>query len=104
MRKLILAIAVLASPAMAEEKLDFCTEWANAAEAFATQHQRGMSLAKALELNEKMLQPTEQLVAIGQRIVMMIWKRPRWQTEEYQIREIQDMRDNVHLACLEGMS
>lgn len=96
MKTLPLAFALLfAAPVMAEEKEpDFCTQVATFAENVHKIRNNGASLARSLEIAGD--------GEITREIVIDLYDRPRYSTDEYIERDRRAFADKWHLACIRG--
>jgi hypothetical protein len=77
----------------------YCGSLAVLAESAASAHQQGVALAAMLsKLAES--DTDEANRAVMRAIIVSVYDRPRYSTEEVQGREIAEMRDETHVACL----
>lgn len=92
-----LVLAVLASPSMAEARTP-CETISGLAGTIMEARQSGVPMAKLMEHAAKAGTLNARRTAEG--LIMTAYGQPRYQTPSIVQREIEDFRDEAHLACL----
>lgn len=92
--------ACVAQPALAdvysEAKDEFCPRVESMSRAIMESRQVGVPLVKLLELQKRVGPATEW----ARPIMMMAYHKPRYRTEEFQQREIDDFAEEMFLMCM----
>ena len=99
---IVLAATVLVGTAVKADELGvYCSSMAQLAEGVASAHQAGVSLGVLLSKMEKTIAPEGQ--SATRSLIVAIYDRPRFRTEENQKQEIADVRDEMHVECLKSV-
>lgn len=100
MKHLVLAALLVAAPSMAttKEQLAVCTALSDLAGVIMEARQTGTPLSKIMEVSYKDAGATK----IIQALAMEAYKAPRYNTPQYQQREIDDFKNTIMMLCLEN--
>jgi hypothetical protein len=72
----------------------FCTVIGDLAEAIMTNRQLGIPMSRMMEING-----ADDLARL---MVMEAYKEPRYSSDEYQRRAVQDFRNEIEVACYQA--
>ena len=94
MKKLIIALAVLAATTTAQAET-ICETYSGLAETIMDGRQTGTSMATMIAIVSD--------DAYATHIVRTAYEQPRWHTDESQQRAIEGFRDEVYLECYKAV-
>jgi hypothetical protein len=97
---LVLVVLAMAQPlhAQSSETLARCDKRGQLAETVMTQRQNGLAISTLLAIAESSENAVVRDLVVG--IVIEAYDRPRFTSDEYQVRAIQDFRNDMELQCL----
>ena len=98
---IILAVAFsapFASFAQDDRETEGCEVFANLASSVMRARQAGVTLSDALAVSRKTDNVT--VAELNTKLVLMAYDRPRYSTEGFKQREVDDFRNEVHMACI----
>jgi hypothetical protein len=99
----LFAVMALAQPAVAgeltQDQYTFCDAMARLEENIVRSYQKGLSLSEALQVLDRQ-QSSQLFSALAKSMIIEVYGRPRYDTKEVQEREVAEMRDKIHVQCL----
>lgn len=90
-------ILFLSGQLYAQDKLAVCNSISSLAETIMKQRQNGAPMSEMMRIAGE---AGGALGKVGEELVIMAYEKPRYRTENYQQRAIEDFRDSAHLECV----
>lgn len=94
---LVVALALGAAPAWAQEQEDACAQVARTARALMTARQSGLEAEKAME---PVLKMPEGRRDAGRDLVLSAYAQPRWTSDGARKRAVEDFGNNWYMTCM----
>lgn len=88
---------LLSGQLYAQDKLAACNSISSLAETIMKQRQNGAPMSEMMRIAGE---AGGAIGKVGEELVIMAYDKPRYTTENYQQRVIEDFRDSAHLECV----
>lgn len=94
LKTVVLLAAMMPSVALADAKLETCENFSNLAGTIMQKRQAGESPAELIRKVDKKMQP------MIQRIVLIAYKQPQFETVKYKNKAVQGFRNEAFIQCM----